>query len=292
MLTATTEVKKDLCLSSFFSLHRPISLTTTVPPPTTDESFHALFEGRSVQDPWRHGNSAEGRPEDIVITLSNTIEMLENNAANAENEGMRWEVVNESQSNGGDAATKHLDGAPRVKSLDELVANFRPFRAPPPPEPFDEAYALKMAGKKASAKARKPKQKVYMTEIRVTESTHDNGQKTWSASSSPIVRLPDPPTHDISLPAARSHTQRQTFLDRKRRRQQMWARAQQERGLVAESEGATLGFVRRAPSMGRMEKLKMWMISVKRQRKLKMKKHKHKKLMKRTRNLRRRLGRT
>ncbi|MBE7179806.1 MAG: AURKAIP1/COX24 domain-containing protein [Terriglobus roseus] len=33
------------------------------------------------------------------------------------------------------------------------------------------------------------------------------------------------------------------------------------------------------------------MISVKRQRKLKMKKHKHKKLLKKTRNLRRRLGR-
>jgi len=35
----------------------------------------------------------------------------------------------------------------------------------------------------------------------------------------------------------------------------------------------------------------MYAISVKRQRKLKMKKHKHKKLMKRTRTLRRKLGR-
>jgi len=34
----------------------------------------------------------------------------------------------------------------------------------------------------------------------------------------------------------------------------------------------------------------MLLISVKRQRKLKMKKHKYKKLMKRTRNLRRKLG--
>jgi hypothetical protein len=39
------------------------------------------------------------------------------------------------------------------------------------------------------------------------------------------------------------------------------------------------------------ERNMMWAISVKRQRKLKMKKHKYKKLMKRTRNLRRRLDR-
>jgi len=41
----------------------------------------------------------------------------------------------------------------------------------------------------------------------------------------------------------------------------------------------------------RAEETGIWAISVKRQRKLKMKKHKYKKLMKRTRNLRRRLER-
>ena len=49
---------------------------------------------------------------------------------------------------------------------------------------------------------------------------------------------------------------------------------------------------RREPSEGRQERMrKMFLISVKRQRKLKMKKHKYKKLMKRTRNLRRKLDR-
>ncbi|KAF7902268.1 hypothetical protein EAF00_002171 [Botryotinia globosa] len=43
--------------------------------------------------------------------------------------------------------------------------------------------------------------------------------------------------------------------------------------------------------MRRRERATMWAISVKRQRKLKMKKHKYKKLMRRTRNLRRRLDR-
>ena len=47
----------------------------------------------------------------------------------------------------------------------------------------------------------------------------------------------------------------------------------------------------REPSASRQERMKMFLISVKRQRKLKMKKHKYKKLMKRTRNLRRKLDR-
>ena len=53
-------------------------------------------------------------------------------------------------------------------------------------------------------------------------------------------------------------------------------------------QGARERFIRRAPSEKRVS---MILLSVKRQRKMKMKKHKYKKLMKRTRNLRRRLDR-
>jgi hypothetical protein len=49
--------------------------------------------------------------------------------------------------------------------------------------------------------------------------------------------------------------------------------------------------IRQERSRERAEGNGMWAISVKRQRKLKMKKHKYKKLMRRTRNLRRRLDR-
>src|SRR5690606_28536230 len=52
---------------------------------------------------------------------------------------------------------------------------------------------------------------------------------------------------------------------------------------------AVLGAVRRSGVLDKAEEDGMEAISVKRQRKLKMKKHKYKKLMKKTRNLRRRL---
>lgn len=211
--------------------------------------------------------------------------MLEGNQNQAENDGVRWEVLNESPSNS-EGSVKHLDGAPqpRMKSLDELVANFRPFRAPPPPEPFDEKYARPSSLQKKNAsttattakKARKPKQKIYVTEIRVTESTHSDGRKTYAASSTPIRRL-----EEQQAPIA----SRQAFLDRMRRRSERAMRDE-----LAKIRKPM--YVRQTFGMGRRRTEKWFLISVKRQRKLKMKKHKHKKLMKRTRNLRRRLGRT
>ena len=230
--------------------------------------------------------------------------MLEGNQAQSENEGVRWEVLNESPSNSaseGGGGVKHLDGAPRMKSLDELVANFRPFRAPPPPEPFDQKYmqggTVQQQGKKkaGAVKARKPKQKVYVTEIRVTESTHSDGRKTYAASSTPIRRLQEEKDASTVTTTGKSHASvpdlalpsatRQTFLQRVRQRQ--------ERGIRAQMSAVSRPvWMQSVTGMGWRRKEEWVLISVKRQRKLKMKKHKHKKHMKRTRNLRRRLGRT
>ena len=67
------------------------------------------------------------------------------------------------------------------------------------------------------------------------------------------------------------------------------ARMRRRGALFASSQSVKERAVSNAPSAaGRRT---MWTISVKRQRKLKMKKHKYKKLMKKTRNLRRRLDR-
>lgn len=276
-----------MSIASFFSLHRPLSLTSPIPPIVNEQTFSSIFSAKDTRDRWSNGNSAERRPEDIIITLNNTIEMLEGQQTQSDNEGMRWEVLNESPSNAGEGGVKHLDGAPqpRVKSLDELVASFRPFRAPPPPEPFDENYITPSSAlqkKKASyttaaaKKARKPKQKVYVTEIRVTESTHSDGRKTYAASSTPIRRLED---------QQQQAQPKQVFLDRMRRRS--------ERAVREKVDGIRSPmYARQVTGMGRQRTERWVLISVKRQRKLKMKKHKHKKLMKRTRNLRRRLGRT
>ncbi|KAK5170460.1 uncharacterized protein LTR77_005048 [Saxophila tyrrhenica] len=282
---------EDLNMSKFFSLHRPVSLTTTIPPPSSAETFASIFANRQTQDPWANGNSAERRPEDVIYTLHNTIDALEKGNNNAEDEGVRWEIIHESSSNSD--GVKHLDGAPqRMKSLDEIVAQFKPFKAPPPPQPFigvkeqPAGVEKKMAVQRTSTKGR-PKKKTFTATITVTESTFEDGQRTYSASSSPIVRLPEPTERTDSNRAMREPTRtRQPFLTRmaQRGRDNMAAQATSSTNTSSQMP------VRNAPSPARQERI-MRLISVKRQRKLKMKKHKYKKLMKRTRNLRRRQDR-
>lgn len=307
----------DVTLSSFFSLHRPLSVTTTIPPPSSTEAFNNLFETRHQRDPWENGNSAERRPEDVIYTLHNTIESLENGAdsvpdhgpgwrvatpeehkaimrqkAQSQDEGVRWEVIRESQSN--NDAIKHLDGAPRMKSLDELIAQFKPFGAPPPPQPFPDEQKVaekKKATKQSRASAQRPQQKSYQTTITFTDITAADGTRVVRPHVSPLVRIPDPEplslqSQAIQEPQAHQPRIRQPFLERMRRRQQLYLQAQHTKILERMGEPRA---IRRAPSEKR---IKMLLISVKRQRKLKMKKHKYKKLMKRTRNLRRRLDRT
>ena len=315
----------DLDLSSFFSLHRPLSVTTTIPPPSSPESFAHIFEAPTPsQDPWANGNSAERRPEDVIYTLHNTIETLDSQASAAETsgasetDGLRWEVLQESSSNAptttNDGIT-HLDGPPASHpqaklSLEELVANFRPFKAPPPPQAFpDEAQKASSPTSSSTGKSEQARlarqikrtsaqrERQFQTTITFTESTGHDGRTVLRPHVSPLVRVADNKgAASIREPAAaHQHPRvRQPFLERMRKRQQAFlssASAPPTRSATTTGSGSGMGMgmVRRAPSAKRVGR--MLLISVKRQRKLKMKKHKYKKLMKRTRNLRRRLDR-
>jgi hypothetical protein len=254
-------------VSSFFSLHRPLSLSTTIPPPSPSGAFDNVFETKQERDPWENGNSAERRPEDVTYALKDLFESLDIASNGAQEEGLRFEVLQESHSN--QEGVKHLDGAPRLKSLDEVVASFRPFEAPPPPQAFTEEFRVADKGvKKTLTKAQK---KTYAATVFITESTSANGEKTWTAASSPVLRVPNPVEQQ-----AFQTPPRYPFRERMRLREQDSLSRQREN-------------MRRDPSAA--SKGKMLLISVKRQRKLKMKKHKYKKLMKRTRNLRRRQDR-
>ncbi|KAF2169885.1 hypothetical protein M409DRAFT_20299 [Zasmidium cellare ATCC 36951] len=272
----------DFSVSSFFSLHRPLSLSSTIPPSATTEAFDNIFESRKEVDPWENGNSAERRPEDVVYALGSLFDNIDGAANESQDDGVRWEVIQESPSNQ-DGAVKHLDGPPRVKSLDEQIAEFRPFKAPPPPHPFPQEEQKSGASKR---KASKPKQQSYEMRIILTENTNSSGERTYTASSSPIIRIENPEQQSKSIqePAQKGQA-RHPFKERMQERQRAFQLRNQ--GKIKAMTNAQ-PMIRKAPSARRG---KMLLISVKRQRKLKMKKHKYKKLMKRTRNLRRRQDR-
>jgi len=283
---STDDSMLDFSLASFFSLHRPLSPTCTIPPPASMEAFRSIFETQHEHDSWENGNSAERRPEDMIYTLHHNFDNFDGGAGSSQEDGVRWEVLQESPSNS-EGGVKHLDGPPRRRTMDELVAPFRPFHAPPPPQAF--STERKSAPVERKRIVRQPKQKHYETTIRVTETTTADGQRTYSAIPSPIVRIPDPEEQaklSYREPPSQQIRIRQPFLERMRKRQQLYLQAHHSK--VLEHMDEPRAVIRRAPSHRRPQ---MLLISVKRQRKLKMKKHKYKKLMRRTRNLRRRLDR-
>ena len=300
-------------MSSFFSLHRPISLSRPFPNHTDQDVFDQIFEPSS---------SNPKDPRDVMYTLSNTIDSLENATQDQSGEDLHWTIVQESSSASG-GVVKHLDGSPRTKTLEEIVGHLKPFKAPPAPEPWPPAQSQSQTQRKASAQralqSREP-DRAYQTTIVIHETTGENGEKYFSTSTTPMVQIST--GNNISskrhLPSRTSpHTiraptiQHQPFLTRLLTRNAQYAQTLTERsyheppsssseqtkpreGEVERQErqegGIVISRVRR--ERARHEMGKMEAISVKRQRKLKMKKHKYKKLMKKTRNLRRRLDRT
>lgn len=272
----------DFWLSAFFSLHHPLSLSNPVPPPATEEAFNSIFEVKPQADVWENGNSAEKRPEDVIIALQETIENLEGNGVSSDEAGVRWEVLQESQSN--NSGVKHLDGPPKPKSIDDLVATFKPFQPPPPPQAFPPETK---GSEKKRARSAKPKSKRFQTTIEITESTAADGHRTYTASQTPLVQIEQAKDNNTLDVSAITRQPRQPFLQRAWRKHLAHLHSQRKANPMSATN--PLRIVRRAPTG--LRKPQMRLISVKRQRKLKMKKHKYKKLMKRTRNLRRRLDR-
>ncbi|KAF2686925.1 hypothetical protein K458DRAFT_429845 [Lentithecium fluviatile CBS 122367] len=246
--------KPEVKISSFFSLHRPISLTSPIPPISTNTSFDSIFKVRASGDKKAMMNN--------IQTLSSGIESLEAALRVHEKQAPEETVRIE-------AEVQHLDGPPQP-SVDQFMSRFVPFRPPPAPMPIGQIaetdYATELI-EDSSITPASVKQRAWSTEVVVTESTDATGKRTYSATTAPMVEISVPPR--VNSQDAEDFEIRQPFLQRMKQRQ--------------------ITNTRYRDNLGRPD---MLAISVKRQRKLKMKKHKYKKLMKRTRLLRRKLDRT
>jgi hypothetical protein len=243
-------------------------VTTAIPHESTEAEFNSIF------DPLPQ--NGKKKVEAVISTLNNALEQMNPYAYAEQDEdgGLQWQDLNEQSANG---ETRHLDGAPRDIPHDRMRAHLLPYRPPPPPQPFDE-FASTLPKKRASkAKDAKPRQKRTTIIVTLTEFTDPSGEKSYAASGTPIIRVPnsEPQTeNNVWEEGPSKPVIRQPFLDRMRIRQQRWQEYREDR-------------TERSP----WQREEMLLISVKRQRKMKMKKHKYKKLMRRTRNLRRKLGR-
>jgi hypothetical protein len=242
----------DVNLSSFFSLHRPISVTTAIPPETTEAQFNSIFEPRI-------GNNSEKFAK-VISTLGGFAENLESAAEADEDGNITWQVIEASSQ---DEMRKSDGQKGDMSPLEQYLAQFRPFRPPPPPQPLNELSAISSKAKSKRTTSAPQKGRSWSTTITITEYTNPDGKIMYANAIAEPVAL-----------ASSSPQVRQPFLQRMRERERSWQEYREGRSQ------------QQAPS----KKPDMKLISVKRQRKLKMKKHKYKKLMKRTRNERRKLG--
>ncbi|KKF94713.1 hypothetical protein CFIMG_000183RA [Ceratocystis fimbriata CBS 114723] len=246
-------------LSTFFSLHRPISVTHSLPKTVTEEAFAAIFSPKSKA----------AKVSEVISTLSSTVDKIEGPMAKME---ISTSHPHDHMEAAPDGATKidvkYPDGRESsiYVQLNSMAGNFLPFQPPPIPSPQSAAEVAENAtstgpnNNSAAVTAEvdaaletdgSPQHRVYKAMFTIEETTEPDGQIRVVAHSPEIIN----DEAAIDGPAVTGMSRRARFEDAMKRRAPMHA------------------------------------ISVKRQRKLKMKKKKYKKFMKRTRNLRRKQDR-
>ncbi len=228
-----------------------------MPKAVSDESFAQIFAPRP----------RGSRVADVLSTLSQTVHNLEESLSSvngANKDKQRPQETQEAEDGTTKLSLKHPDGSETNLhiQLNPMSGQFLPYSAPPVPEPLAETEteaaaeaANSAATEETAATQQEPSTRVYKAMVTIEETVDANGQFKVLAHSPELVEEDG------------QQQQPRSFLERMAWRQLRYdeARRQQDRTMQA--------------------------ISVLRRRKLRMKKKKYKKLMKRTRNLRRKLDR-
>lgn len=223
-----------------------------MPKSVSDDTFARIFAARTRNN----------RVADVLSTLSQTVSDLEEplsklNIANGDKQ--RSQEAQDAEEGAAKLSLKHTDGSETNLhiQLNPMTGQYLPYAPPPAPEPLAEtemdAESVNSAIAEELAEQQDTQTRVYKAMVTIEETVDADGQVKVVAHSPELVE------EGAERP--------QSFLERMAWRQLRYdeARRHQDRTMQA--------------------------ISVRRQRKLRMKKKKYKKLMKKTRNLRRKLDR-
>jgi hypothetical protein len=194
-------------VASFFSIHRPISVTTTVPPTSSTDAFEAIFSSK---------RPLKNEPEDVIFTLSSAVQSMEHGAQAEPEENFR--TFSEQ-----DGELRMLDGPEAKMSVEEYTRRLRPFQPPPPPVPMD-ASALEAA--ESNDAQIDNEYQTYSTVLTIREARGADGRKTYEAHTGPFVRseeTEDPSSlHDEATIDAPS-TSGMSYMERVRSNRTMYA---------------------------------------------------------------------
>ncbi|KAH8597644.1 hypothetical protein B0O99DRAFT_81259 [Bisporella sp. PMI_857] len=194
----------QIAVSDFFSLHRPISLSTSLPQEVTDEEFATIFKPRS-----------KTKPADVISSLTNALGNIEllgavqiNELSEAKEQSSEHsnniEQYNVSPDLAAEAARRAaevraqlgLESPPPQNSIvmdfpqHILTGKYQPFHPPPPPVPMDIPESLAAGAEAAeeilSDEIHEPHHRRFTTVLTIEESTDSNGDITFHAHSTPM----------------------------------------------------------------------------------------------------------
>ncbi|KAK4648029.1 uncharacterized protein QC761_106510 [Podospora bellae-mahoneyi] len=208
---STKHIKDEaLALSTFFALHRPISVTQLLPKTVTEDAFAEIFNTRSPHH----------RVSDVLSTLSQT------------QERMQQEIQETGES------PRRADGAPFEMSgesnvyfqLNSMAGQFLPYAPPPAPKPMADGAAAavdalvdELAGTTLEA-SEEPQTRVYKAMVTIEETVEADGQYKVVAHSPELIDS-----------AEQGGVQPRTFLERMALRQLKYdeSRRLQDRAMQA-----------------------------------------------------------
>ncbi|CEJ56299.1 hypothetical protein PMG11_02509 [Penicillium brasilianum] len=206
VLGATRHVHQHVHVASFFSIHRPISVTTTVPPISTPEAFDAIFSKKLFKN----------EADDVIFTLSSTVQTMENSAPVMAESEDQFNQLHQSFTTDANGDLRMLDGAEAGMTVQEYTRRLRPFHPPPPPVPMDmQSSADALTEQETST---------YSTVLTIREQRHADGRKTYEASTGPFVRSDmEDPEHGFTIDAPTGSTSGMTYIERVRHNRTMHA---------------------------------------------------------------------
>ncbi|KAI0397359.1 hypothetical protein F5Y17DRAFT_369555 [Xylariaceae sp. FL0594] len=258
---STQDVPQEaVALATFFSLHRPISVTHSFPKTITDDAFAQIFAPRTKPVAYNK----------VMSTLARTVDQLEQPMQGLSISAQHVTDASTSTDMNGEPvqhiSLKHADGTESsvYVQLDSMSGQFLPFNPPPAPKPLSaseaEAENLNASSEGDAAVQAEAHTRVYKAMFTLEETVDENGNSRILAHTPELIEDDGADASFDDPSPSRSFLERMAMREIKR---------EHIRG--------------QAPGM--------LAISVRRQRKLKMKKKKYKKLMRRTRSERRKLDR-
>ena len=295
----------DMALAAFFALHRPMSIHAFLPQQSSSEAVDSMFSPRKP-------SGQKPGPSEVIYTLSSAVQSLEGNITQQQQNQQqitqqtpdRSDITvaltqhHNQQSNTTDQnQPQHLDGQPpqthvRVPNgvqlmIQEVTRRFRPYNTPPVPVPMADADSEAREAEDASEEVQA---QAFEKQI------ESQDQSSHSPHTTQIIlevhQNGDLQSRKFFTHKAPKLNLQEAYHEQSRLEGMVQRRLEELQKIEEPHAPRALGQrIRRTPA-GRdrdTRRQKIYAISVKRQRRLKMKKHKYKKLMRKTRNLRRRL---